>query len=151
MKKMILIYILENKEVLIQSPKVEAPNKLKRQVESAKAEVVNDAHDDGSKSPEMDGGKTLGEGDMQIQVLGKIDLDKINSKTRPDKKKKEDYKKNVKKHQNNYRLNLFKLKQLFQKNLKKKVEEPQVEAPKEIETIRVERKVLSGPTVLGTN
>ena len=34
------------------------------------------------------GAKTVGEGDLQIQVLGKIDLDKINSKTRPDKKKK---------------------------------------------------------------
>src|SRR5690606_25981402 len=29
-------------------------------------------------------------GDVKVQVIGKIDLDKINSKTRPDKKKKEE-------------------------------------------------------------
>jgi hypothetical protein len=29
----------------------------------------------------QEGAKTLGGGDVQVQVLGKIDLDKINSKT----------------------------------------------------------------------
>jgi translation initiation factor IF-2 len=99
---------------------------------------------------EEDGPKTIGEGDMQIQVLGKIDLDKLNPKTRPDKKSKEDYKKE----------RIEASKQLTQKmaetakELKKveddsKVEETIPDVPKEIETIRVERKVLSGPTVLG--
>jgi translation initiation factor IF-2 len=140
--------ILENKEVLIQSPKVEVPKQVEVQVES-KAEVVNDAHDDGSKSPEMDGGaKTLGEGEMQIQVLGKIDLDKINSKTRPDKKKKEDYKKERKEASKQVSAKPVQA-PVVPKKSEEKPEEPQVEAPKEIETIRVERKVLSGPTVLG--
>jgi translation initiation factor IF-2 len=140
--------ILENKEVLIQSPKVEVPKQVEVQVES-KAEEINDANDDGSKSPEMDGGaKTLGEGEMQIQVLGKIDLDKINSKTRPDKKKKEDYKKERKEASKQVSAKPVQA-PVVPKKSEEKPEEPQVEAPKEIETIRVERKVLSGPTVLG--
>jgi translation initiation factor IF-2 len=104
-----------------------------------------------SKEPSMDGNaKTLGEGDMQLQVLGKIDLDKINSKTRPDKKKKPE--KEVKPKQENAP------KVSAKPAATPVVETPKVvvpetpaepEAPKEIETIRVERKVLSGPTVLG--
>ena len=110
-----------------------------------------------SKEPTMDGGaKTLGEGDMQLQVLGKIDLDKINSKTRPDKKKKPE--KEVKTKQDNTP------KVAAKSEVKPVVETPKVietpavvepvavkepDAPKEIETIRVERKVLAGPTVLG--
>jgi len=110
-----------------------------------------------SKEPAMDGGaKTLGEGDMQLQVLGKIDLDKINSKTRPDKKKKPE--KEVKPKPENTP------KVVAKSEVKPVVETPKVvetpvivepvavkepEAPKEIETIRAERKVLTGPTVLG--
>ncbi|MGV3631367.1 MAG: translation initiation factor IF-2 [Bacteroidota bacterium] len=91
-----------------------------------------------------DGAKTLGEGDMQIQVLGKIDLDKINTKTRPDKKSKEELKKEREDS----------AKQFPAKSAAPIAEPaPQVEkepeAPKEIETIRAERQVLTGPTVLG--
>lgn len=95
-------------------------------------------------SPEV---KTIGEGDMQVQVIGRIDLDKINSKTRPDKKKKQDFQKP---------------KMEAPQAPAKPVVTPKVETPappkeepkqpepaKEIETIRVERKVLTGPTVLG--
>ena len=122
--------------------------------EEAKVEtpIEND-----SKEPAMDGGaKTLGEGDMQLQVLGKIDLDKINSKTRPDKKKKPE--KEVKSKSENT------AKASPKSGVKPVVEQPKVventqevepialkepELPKEIETIRAERKVLTGPTVLG--
>jgi len=112
------------------------------------------------KTPEVEApvenqSKTIGEGDVQIQVVGKIDLDKINSKTRPDKKKKEE-KKATKGNQQTPVAKQEPAKPVAQE---KKVEtpkvtetpkaEPVVEAPKEIETIRVERKVLSGPTVLG--
>ncbi len=77
-----------------------------------------------------------------IKVLGKIDLSSINQKTRPDKRKKGDS-------------------PIDKSNYPKitppvavvpKVEpkpEPVKEVPKEIETIRVERKILAGPTVLG--
>lgn len=97
------------------------------------------------------GTKTIGEGDMQIQVLGKIDLDKLNTKTRPDKKSKEDYKKERKEgsKQLTQKIALDAAK-LEQKKLEEiKTDENVPEAPKEIETIRVERQVLSGPTVLG--
>ena len=116
-------------------------------VETPKAEekpVVETPVVETSKEPAMndDGAKTIGEGDVQVQVLGKIDLDKINSKTRPDKKKKQDYQKP---------------KYEAPKAPAKPVVAPKVvppvpakpEPPKEIETIRVERKVLTGPTVLG--
>jgi len=99
--------------------------------------------------------KTIGEGDVQIQVIGKIDLDKINSKTRPDKKKKED-KKPAKETQPTPAAKQEPAKPVAKEKVvetPKVVQtpkvEPAVEAPKEIETIRVERKVLSGPTVLG--
>ena len=106
-----------------------------------------------SHEPTIDGGaKTVGEGDLQIQVLGKIDLDKINSKTRPDKKKKPEKKEKEKP--------VSKAPATPQKPVETPapvVEAPKVEVkeekivepPKEIETIRFERKVLSGPTILG--
>jgi translation initiation factor IF-2 len=99
----------------------------------------------------IDDAKTIGEGDVQVQVIGKIDLDKINSKTRPDKKKKQDYQKqNKEKHQ--APVKPVAPKPVAQKPVEPvKKEKPEVtpEPPREIETIRVERKVLSGPTVLG--
>jgi len=87
-----------------------------------------------------------------VQIIGKIDLDAINQKTRPDKKKYEDPKTNQFKNE--------KVKPAPTKEevkpapLKEEVKvekptEPVVEAPKEIETIRFERQVLTGPTVLG--
>ena len=93
---------------------------------------------------------TIGEGDVQVQVVGRIDLDKLNTKTRPDKKKYEKPKKTP---------YVAPTQTSAPKVEAKKAEAPKVEpkavvteepvAPKEIETIRVERKVLSGPTVLG--
>jgi len=107
------------------------------------------------ESPAINQAKTIGEVDVQIQVIGKIDLDKINSKTRPDKKKKED-KKPTKENQPTPTAKQEPAKPVAQEKIvetPKAVETPKeapvVEAPKEIETIRVERKVLSGPTVLG--
>jgi translation initiation factor IF-2 len=100
-----------------------------------------------SQEPTMqEGAKTLGGGDLQVQVLGKIDLDKINSKTRPDKKKKQDYVKPK------YEAPKAPAKPAAQVTVKQPVvndEDVTPEPPREIETIRVERKVLSGPTVLG--
>jgi len=91
---------------------------------------------------------TIGEGDVQVQVVGRIDLDKLNTKTRPDKKKYEKPKKTP-----------YVAPVVAPKVAAKKVEAPKVVqkvevpvepvAPKEIETIRVERKILTGPTVLG--
>jgi translation initiation factor IF-2 len=125
------------------APKVEAPVV----VEAPKEEVAPAAPEPVSQEPAMEeGAKTLGGGDVQVQVLGKIDLDKINSKTRPDKKKKQDYVKPK------YEAPKAPAKPAAPVAVKPPVVEKQEvspEPPREIETIRVERKVLSGPTVLG--
>ena len=88
---------------------------------------------------------TIGEGEVQVQVVGRIDLDKLNTKTRPDKKKYEKPKKTP------YVAPTPKVeaKKVEVPKVEKPVETPEPVVPKEIETIRVERKVLTGPTVLG--
>ena len=126
------------------APKVEAPVV----VEALKEEVAPAAPEPTSQEPAMEeGAKTLGGGDVQVQVLGKIDLDKINSKTRPDKKKKQDYVKPK------YEAPKAPAKPAAAPVAVKppvvEKEEVTPEPLREIETIRVERKVLSGPTVLG--
>lgn len=101
--------------------------------------------DKGNQEPAMEeGAKTLGGGDVQVQVLGKIDLDKINSKTRPDKRKKQDQEKP--KFEAPKAPAKPEATEAVTPEVVKEEEKPE---PKEIETIRVERKVLSGPTVLG--
>jgi translation initiation factor IF-2 len=72
------------------------------------------------------------EKDVKVQVVGKIDLSSINQKTRPDKKKPQPVEPEIIAEE-------------------EKVEEkaPEKEVEPEIETIRFERQVLSGPTVLG--
>jgi translation initiation factor IF-2 len=75
--------------------------------------------------------QSLTKGDeVQVQVVGKIDLDKLNTKTRPDKKVQEET--------------------VPEEKLEKpELAETEETPPAEIETIRAERQVLSGPTVLG--
>ena len=116
-------------------------------VEATKLTVAPATPEPVSQEPTMqEGAKTLGGGDVQVQVLGKIDLDKINSKTRPDKKKKQDY---VKPKYEAPKAPAKPTAQVAVKPPVVKEEEVTPEPPREIETIRVERKVLSGPTVLG--
>ena len=77
-----------------------------------------------------------------LAVLGKIDLDALNQKTRPDKNKKEDKKPEEK---------------VVEKAAEKKVEEkkvtpevkPAVEETAAIETIKAASETLSGPKVIG--
>ena len=86
--------------------------------------------------------------DGGIQVIGKIDLDKLNTKTRPDKRKKEDGPID----KSDYPKPPVAPAAPEKEEVKAKpaaAEAPEPEAPKEIETIRVERQKLSGPTVLG--
>ena len=75
--------------------------------------------------------------EVSVQIVGKIDLDAINQKTRPDKKTPipEAPKEKI---------------EAVIKEVSKVAEVPVDAAePQVIETIRSERKVLSGPTVLG--
>ncbi|MDP1086308.1 hypothetical protein Q6245_28480, partial [Klebsiella pneumoniae] len=83
----------------------------------------------------------------KVQVIGKIDLDALNTKTRPDKKKKEEtpVEKEVEKTEP------VKEKEpvVEKKEEPKVVVEPTKPAADSIETIRVQSQTLSGPKVLG--
>jgi translation initiation factor IF-2 len=72
----------------------------------------------------------------KVNIVGKIDLASLNQKTKPDKKSTKEPEK---------------IEEIVPEVVTEvKIEAPiPVDAPVEIETIRVERKVLSGPTVLG--
>jgi len=142
---------------VLENVKTSAPvTKGEQEVETSKAEEKSEVEKTAvepakevSKEPTMndDDAKTIGEGDVQVQVLGKIDLDKINSKTRPDKKKKQDYQKPKYEAPKAPAKPVVAPKVVPAVPVKPEVKDP--EPPKEIETIRVERKVLTGPTVLG--
>jgi len=70
--------------------------------------------------------------EKDLKVVGKIDLDALNQKTKPEKKAPEEPVEEIKKEE------------------VKEKETPEKEAPKEaIETIKFERKKIAGPTVLG--
>ena len=82
------------------------------------------------------------ESNSGINVVGKIDLEALNQKTRPDKKKVEPVVKEV--------VDETKPEPVAVDEPEIQKEEIQkVDQPVEIETIRVERKILTGPTVLG--
>ena len=86
----------------------------------------------------------------KLQVLGTIDLDKINSKTRPDKKKKptKDAVKSV--AEKPVEKPIKQETKTEEKPKETLVENPVVKNVKvEPETIRVERKKLSGPNIIG--
>ncbi|MEJ6582488.1 MAG: translation initiation factor IF-2 [Crocinitomicaceae bacterium] len=65
-----------------EEPKVEAPK------EEVKVEAPKPVVEEAKEAPKSAEEKR--EGDVKLQVVGKIDLDKINSKTRPDKKPKQE-------------------------------------------------------------
>jgi translation initiation factor IF-2 len=93
--------------------------------------------------------KTIGEGDVKVSVVGKIDLDKLNTKTRPDKQKKTE-----KPVEQPKVVEPVQEKKAPEVKPEKPVEEkPVVEEkapePKEIETIKATSDKLTGPTVVG--
>ena len=87
----------------------------------------------------------------KVNVVGKIDLDAINQRTRPDKKKESpSAKAPVKEDKSKTPEPVAEVAQATEKpaeDLQETSTAP--EAPTEIETIRVARQTLSGPTVLG--
>lgn len=109
--------------------------------------------------PEEKPAEVVADGSPQLNIVGKIDLDKINTKTRPDKKKKETPKEEPvaapKEEKKPEVVEVKKEEKPVEKVAPKKEEvseeksEPAPEEPKEIETIRVETKKLTGPVVLG--
>lgn len=99
---------------------------------------------------------TVDGGGLHLNIVGKIDLDKLNQKTRPDKKKKPETveEKPVVKNTEPAQEKEIKKEEpaTAPKHEEKKEEAPQTpakEAAPEIETIRVERKTITGPTILG--
>jgi translation initiation factor IF-2 len=92
---------------------------------------------------------------LKVQVVGKIDLDAINTKTRPDKKSKEA---RVTKEADKAPAKEEKPKEVKaevpvvetpKEEVKAKAVTPVKEVPKGPETIRVERTKLAGPNVIG--
>jgi len=88
------------------------------------------------------------QGEVHVSVVGKIDLDKLNTRTRPDKKKDEPRKVEAKPA-----APVVEVKKdepvVAETKAEEKAPEPTVNEPKEIETIRADRQVLTGPKVMG--
>ncbi|WP_343634693.1 translation initiation factor IF-2 [Fluviicola sp.] len=123
------------------TPKVETP-KAEEKTETPAPAVEKPAEEPKPKAEEP----AAQQADGGIQVIGKIDLDKLNTKTRPDKRKKEDGPIDKSDYPKPPVAPAVPEKEEVKA---KETPAPEPEAPKEIETIRVERQKLSGPTVLG--
>lgn len=87
------------------------------------------------------------EGNSDVKVVGKIDLSSINSKTRPSKKTQEE-KKEEKAAAAEVTKKVMASSQKKAEEVKKE-EKPKSPEREQIETIRVGKRILSGPTVLG--
>lgn len=124
------------------TPKVETP-KVEEKVETPEPVVEKPAEE---KKPKVEEEPIAQSADGGIQVIGKIDLDKLNTKTRPDKRKKEDGPIDKSDYPKSPVAPVVAEKEEVKA---KETPTPEPEAPKEIETIRVDRTKLTGPTVLG--
>lgn len=129
------------------SPKVDPPQQKENEEKEEKKE-----EEPLSTAPEekpASESKTVGEGDVKVQVVGKIDLDALNTKTRPDKKKK-DEQPAVKAAAEEKKPEPAQPKEpvVEKKEEPKEVVEEKPVTP-DIETIRVQSQTLSGPKVLG--
>tara|TARA_R110002072_G_scaffold226960_3_gene383884 strand:+ start:24391 stop:27114 length:2724 start_codon:yes stop_codon:yes gene_type:complete len=88
--------------------------------------------------------------ESKLQVLGKIDLDKINQKTRPDKKSQaKEKKEEVKPQPPKVEEKVAEVKVEEKKETKAETPVKEEEKQKPTETIRVETKKLTGPNVVG--
>lgn len=126
-------------EPVVEKPKVE--------VEEVKEPVV-------SAAPKIEEVEKRDE-DSSVKVIGKIDLSAINSKTRPDKRQKEEPKKVEEKPKVEEKVEEKKVEEKPKEEPKKpevieKKEEPKApERPAGPELIRAERTKLAGPNVVG--
>ena len=116
---------LEDIQVVEQPEEAEEEEETEINVEEIKRQILSS----GDQKPTSD---------SKIQVVGKIDLSALNQKTRPDKKKEES-------------VAVIKEEETVseQPAIEQVSDQPKEEKASEIETIRFERQVLSGPTVLG--
>ncbi|MCO5261057.1 MAG: translation initiation factor IF-2 [Crocinitomicaceae bacterium] len=103
------------------------------------------------KIPEtIEDNPTPTEDNSPVKVIGKIDLEALNTKTRPDKKKKDDVVAAPKQEEVKAPVK-EEVKQEVKEEKKEVVEEKTepVVAREEIETIRVQSQTLTGPKILG--
>ena len=123
--------------------KESTPITKKEVVKEAEPEKVEEKVEEKPEKKEVEK-EIIGDGDVKVAVVGKIDLASINQKTRPDRKKKEK-KEPAKKSQKT------EAKKPAKKTEPKKVEEKQIEKekPAVIETIKAKSEALSGPKVVG--
>jgi translation initiation factor IF-2 len=136
----------EVKEEPIPEPVVEQPI-----AKEEKVEPIAEAKEEPKVVKEEPKAESKAEESGDLKVLGKIDLSKINSKTRPNKKSADEKKSEREKKANEKPAAPAPLAKKEEKPEAKK-EEPKKEqkpqAPK-IETFRAESKKLDGPRVLG--
>jgi translation initiation factor IF-2 len=129
------------------APKPEPTPVVAKEVEApippAKVEVVETPVIAETPAPSIDDDKS-GENGAGIQVIGRIDLDKLNTKTRPDKRKKQDGPID----KSEYPKAVTAL-PVTAAPVVPEDDSAKTDVPKEIETIRVETRKLTGPTVLG--
>ena len=138
---------VEEKEEPVKTEAVKPVEEKPAVVEEVKAEIKPEV-----KPVEK---TIIGEGDVKVAVLGKIDLSSINQKTRPDRKKKEAKpvkpvvkQKEIKKaHKPAKKVEEKKVKKPFVEE--KKPVAPKVVKPAVIETIKAKTEALTGPKVIG--
>ena len=126
-------------EAPVAEEKVEEPAKVEKAEKAEEPEAAPVAKEEDTS--------TKGSG---VKMVGKIDLDSINSKTRPDKKTKEERKETpkepVKTEAPKAEEKAAPAKEAEKPEAK---EEPKKDAEKETETIRVGTRKLAGPNVVG--
>jgi translation initiation factor IF-2 len=146
----------EKEEVQAATEKVEEIEKPEKKVEKETTEAVTEKETETEK---------ISEEDAVVRVVGKIDLDSINQKTRPAKKSKEEKDKERKEQKNTGKTKkepvvtspsekepgtIPDAPEISEKVPDEKVIDAKEEAvPDEIVVIRAKAEKLSGPTVLG--
>ncbi|ASS47199.1 MAG: translation initiation factor IF-2 [Candidatus Fluviicola riflensis] len=128
-----------------ETPAPEAKEIVPETPKAAEPEVVAPTPAPVAEEPAAES-SDLGDANAGPQVIGKIDLDKLNTRTRPDKRKKEDGPIDKSDYPTTATPDAAPEPAKAEKEEKPT---PNPDAPKEIETIRVETRKLSGPTVLG--
>ena len=129
-----------------ETPAPEAKEIVPEEPKAVEPEVVAPTPAPVVEEPPVADSSDLGDANAGPQVIGKIDLDKLNTRTRPDKRKKEDGPID----KSDYPTTATPDATVEPaKPEKEEKPTPDPDAPKEIETIRVETRKLSGPTVLG--
>jgi translation initiation factor IF-2 len=128
------------KETKAPQTKVTTPKK-----EEVKEEIKKESQPEPKKEETKE---IIGEGDVKVAVVGKIDLDSINQKTRPDRKPKAKKKEPVKPQKPAKKTEeKTEEKPKTKETVAKK--ETKVEKQPEIETIKAKSEELTGPKVIG--